>query len=214
MKKGEKELELAKWLSKKFGGKVYVNKKDVRWDVYNLDLMKKILTNIKPFLRLRRRQCELLLQIIELMEKEKDKYLIGYSKETILKIAKLFEELRGLSSKSNKNRIKWTYDTIKQFVESNPLYTEEYKKEKVEKFMKASEKTRFRKGVPLPPEIEEKRRKNHRMATIKYPDEIVRKAKELYKKGYKPSEIAKMLNISRSTLKTWLYGHRRKNVVV
>jgi hypothetical protein len=218
LKSNEREVALINSIVEELGGTVTTFRENkngkgglIRWQLWDKQTLRKVLEGIKPYLRLRREECCLLLEALDVIEGDPERLLLGFRKEAILKLAEITEKLCSFNT-AKRIRKKWTYEYIKNYVEKAPQYSEEYRLKHKKAFLESGVQTRFKKGVPLPEEVKEKMLKNVREANkrrAKYPDEVVKEARRLYKEGGKPFAIAKKLNINPLTVYDWLKKGRR-----
>lgn len=112
------------WLLEEIGGSI-VNKKSpnsVDWKVCRRDVLTEILPLLIPHHRIKKQRAMLMLSAVELLNKDKH---MRYSrrKEDLLTVAKLSQEISNLNFNTHP-RI-WTYDYIKEKLDSNPAYSDE-----------------------------------------------------------------------------------------
>jgi hypothetical protein len=181
LKSNEREVALINSIVEGLGGAVATFRRNkngkgglIRWQLWDKQTLRKVLEGIKPYLRLRREECCLLLEALDVIEGDPERLLLGFRKETILKLAEITEKLCSFNT-VKRTRRKWTYEYIKDYVEKAPQYSEEYRLKHKEAFLESGVQTRFKKGVPRPKEVEEKR-----IATLKA--KLMRLEKERLKK--------------------------------
>lgn len=216
LKSDEREVKLLHSLSDEFGGNIYgyscKKTSYVKWEVTKKEELVKIIQGIMPYQQLRKEESRLVLRALKVIEDDKERFLEGFAKETLLELADIMEKIRGYKPKKRKAK-KWTYQRIKNYVDNSKVYAEQYKSARRKNLIKAGRETRFVEGRKLPEEIEKKRRLRARRANrlrAKYPDETVREARELHKIGMKVSQIAKRLNVNYYTMYDWLKRGKRR----
>lgn len=215
LKPSKREVNLMYSLKEEFGGSIYPTRSGkgdlIAWRVADRNQVKKILLGVIPHLHLRREECGLLLDALKVIEEDKERFVSGFNKKTILKLAEITEKIRAYNLSKRKAKV-WTYGKIKDYVDSSPLYSEEYRLMRKDFFLKHGVKTRFVKGRAFPEEIEEKRLTKLKEALKtrrKYSDETVKEARRLYAEGYKITVIAKMINANKDTVYDWLRRGKR-----
>lgn len=168
-----------------FGGNVHWHRKDARkWSMTKRKELRLLIENLLPYLRLKKERAKLILKAMDVMDRIKPP--IPRSKSDILEIAKIQEKIHSLSGHKKRKR-KWNYESIKKFLDSSPVYSENYKDVRRE----VGKRYGFKKGcTPW---------------NKKYPDVIVKRARELRRQGAGPTEIAKKLEVPRTAVSNWIY---------
>lgn len=151
------------------------------------ELVRDILINLIPHLRIKREKAKLLLQAIEIMDKATPP--LPRTREDILKLAELRDRMSALSfGNKGKHNKKWTYEAIKNYIDEHGYGTKErYKNIRKQ----VGIKTGFKKG--------------NKPWNKKYPDQMVKKAIKLRKQGVGPTEIARKLNVPIGAVSNWIY---------
>ena len=180
----EEKEKLLKAIHEEFGGHLGIYDKNdrgkmrkiIQWQLVKLENVKAFLTAILPHLRIKRREAELILEAVKIMEQH---YHSSAPRppEFLIRIAEISDELSKLGSK--KGRRKWNYQRVVAFIEH---YRDIYV--------------------------------HHRRKYLS--KEHVRQIIELYKQGLSYSEIAKRVNISKSTVARviWIYtGKSREKAI-
>jgi hypothetical protein len=221
LKHASREEKLLYQLKEKYGGRIVINDKPegrtkvISWTLSRNKELRNLLTAIKPYLMLKREEAELVIEAINIMESDYEHSFLGYRKETILKVAEIYEKLKAFNPGRRICR-KWSYEYIKNYIESSPFYKEEYRERIKMVRLENCRKYGFGSGRKLSKEVEERRLQSLRESAKrrrKYPDDVVRKARELYEQGVPMPQISKMLNVNYSSIWDWLKRGRRRDAV-
>jgi hypothetical protein len=138
--------------------------------------VKKVLLDVFPYLRLKRKQANLILEAIDLMSIK----VMNYRPRWVyLKLAEISEKISQLNVGGGKTNRKWTYGRLVETI-NKTVRTEEEIKEFFKKFSKAG--IEARKGKYL------------------IPKEKLEKVKEYFMKGMSQRKIVEKVGIGRNTV--------------
>jgi len=178
----EREAWLLEELRVKYGGYLTRHKgvKAMEWGSENRRVLKSLLRKLLPYLRLKKKQAELMIRVLEIMEKAEPSK--PRAREDILEIAKLSDEISDLAS-GRRGKRKWNYEKVKEWLASCPVYSNP--NYYIETRREIGRKCGFRKG--------------HRPWN-RISEELELEIVKLRKKGQSYREIQRLLKVSSSTI--------------
>jgi len=184
----KEEAWLLKSIREHYGGsyRIYPEKGFAEWSLTNREINKKLLNDIMPFLKLKKRRAELVLEGIEIMNQRKPPYTLP--RESVLKLMRIVEQIRKECKSHRRRLIKWTYDVVKQTIDESGFHGEERMRRHAEHLRSIGKRGighRFPKGI---------------IPWNKMPREKEERIIQAYKRGVPTKEITREFHIAQSTL--------------